>query len=117
MYETASLPWLVNAAHCQYWSVVPCPWPVVTGSFRTFVDVPANDAPPSEDVLITMSLLQPPEPFTPSYVGLPVSANPVGVQPLDSFESRLRYEPNTTATSFGSFGLTTPVEMLVARKI
>ena len=71
--------------------------------------VPVNVWPPSFETLKRMSSLQAPGVLTPVKRFWPVTGLvPVGVQPFDSFECWLIYEPNATTTWFGFVGLTAP---------
>ncbi len=71
--------------------------------------VPVKVAPPSFETLIRMSLLQAPASLHAGVEVLAVDCEkPSGVQPFDSFESLLMYEPNVTTTCCGFFGFTLP---------
>jgi len=58
--------------------------------------VPVNVPPPFVETLTRMSLLHAPVVFTPVYRGCPAAEKPLGMQPFDSLEFGLMYEPNAT---------------------
>src|ERR1700687_2659594 len=109
----ASVPFAVKADHWKNWSVAEL---VAEVSCRGSVVVPVNVAPPSCETLTRMSLLQAPGVFTPVYLLLPDAAKPAGVQPFDSFECLLMYEPKVTTTWELLPGRTWPDGELAARE-